>query len=151
MTLPTGLRTALEPLLTAEFVAVLGGASLAMVLVSLVAIPWVLCRLPEGYLVDGPASERRGIAKRVLRNIVGGVIVLFGVLMLVLPGQGLLTIFVGLTLLDFPKKREWIKRVLSRPRLFKVINSMRERFGHPPLRAEPTADRVTPASRRSLQ
>lgn len=151
MALPSGLRTAIDPFLAPELAAVVGGASLALLLVSLVAIPWFLCRLPEGYLVDDPDLERHGVAKRVLRNLVGGVIVLLGVLMLVLPGQGLLTIFVGLTLLDFPKKREWIKRVLTRPRLFKLINSMRERFGHPPLRAEPSPDRASPASQRPLQ
>ncbi len=150
MALPSGLRTALDPFLSPELAAIIGGTSLALLLVSLVAIPWLLCRLPEGYLVDEPA-ERHGLAKRVFRNTLGGVLVLLGVLMLVLPGQGLLTIFVGLTLLDFPKKREWIKRVLSRPSLFKVINSMRERLGHPPLRAEPSPDHDEPASRLPLQ
>jgi UPF0716 family protein affecting phage T7 exclusion len=143
VTLPSELRTALDPFLSPEVAAVIGGGSLVMLVVSLVAIPWLLCRLPEGYLVDEPLSERHGIAKRVLRNVLGGVLVFLGVLMLVLPGQGLLTIFVGLTLLDFPKKREWIKRVLSRPRLLKVINSMRERFGHSPLRVEPELRRVS--------
>lgn len=143
MVLPSGLRTALDPFLSSELAAVIGGGSLVMLVVSLVAIPWLLCRLPEGYLVDGPASERHGLAKRVLRNVLGGVIVLLGVLMLVLPGQGLLTMFVGLTLLDFPKKREWIKRVLTRPSLLKLINSMRERFGHPPLRVEPSPGRAS--------
>lgn len=145
MTLPSWLRTALGPFLSPEFAAIIGGASLVMLVVSLFAMPWLLCRLPEGYLVDAPLSERRGLAKRVLRNVLGGVLVFLGVLMLVLPGQGLLTIFVGLTLLDFPKKREWIKRVLSRPRLLKVINSVRERFGHPPLRVEPELHRVSHA------
>lgn len=136
MALPSGLRTALDPFLSPELGAIIGGASLVMLVVSLIAIPWLLCRLPEGYLVDAPESQRHGWAKRVLRNLAGGMIIVLGLLMLVLPGQGLLTIFVGLTLVDFPKKREWIKRVLTRPRLLKIINSMRERLGHPPLRAD---------------
>ena len=136
MALPSGLRTALDPFLSSELGAIIGGASLVMLLVSLVAIPWLLCRLPEGYLVDAPESERHGWGKRVLRNVAGGVIVVLGLLMLVLPGQGLLTICVGLTLVDFPKKREWVRRVLTRPRLLRIINSMRERFGHPPLRLD---------------
>ena len=140
MALPSGLQTAIDPFLSPEVGAIIGAASLAMLLVSLVAIPWLLCRLPEGYLVDAPESERHGWAKRVLRNVAGGVIVVLGLLMLVLPGQGLLTIFVGLTLVDFPKKREWVRRVLTRPRLLRIVNSMRERFGHPPLRADQRHD-----------
>jgi len=112
-----------------------------MLIVSHVANPWLLCRLPEDYLVDAPKSERHGWAKRVLRNLAGGVLVVLGLLMLVLPGQGLLTIFVGLTLVDFPKKREWVRSVLARPRLLRIINSMRERLGHPPLRADQPGDR----------
>lgn len=146
MALSSEFRTALDPFLSRELAAIIGGVSLVMLIVSLVAIPWLLCRLPEGYLVDAPKSERHGLAKRVFRNVVGGMLVVLGCLMLVLPGQGLLTIFVGLTLLDFPKKREWIKRVLTRPRLFKIVNSMRERFGHPALRADPTRERVSRAS-----
>jgi hypothetical protein len=128
-----------------------GGVSLVMLLVSLVAIPWVVCRLPESYLVEAPELEPHGLVKRMLRNVLGGVLLIAGLLMLVLPGQGLLTIFVGLTLIDFPKKREWIKSVFSRPRLLKVINSIRERFKHPPLRAAPAQGRASDPSKASLQ
>lgn len=149
--MPSGLRTALDPFLSREVAAVIGGASLVMLLVSLIAIPWLLCRLPEGYLVDAEELERHSLAKRVLRNVIGGALVFFGILMLVLPGQGLLTIFVGLTFLDFPKKREWIRRVLTRPSLLKIINSMRERFGHAPLRAEPAPRRASQTGDGPLQ
>jgi hypothetical protein len=39
---------------------------------------------------------------RVSKNILGGLVFLAGVAMLVLPGQGMLTILLGLSLLDFP-------------------------------------------------
>ena len=131
--------------------SVLGGVSLLLLLVSLVAIPWVLCRLPESYLVEAPEPEGLGLAKRMLRNVLGGVLLIVGLLMLVLPGQGLLTMCVGLTLIDFPKKREWIKRVLTRPRLLKLINSIRERFHHPPLQAVSEQGRASAAAKTPLQ
>ena len=131
--------------------SVVGGVSLVMLLVSLFAIPWCLCRLPETYLVEAPELEPHGLAKRALRNFLGSVVLIVGVVMLVLPGQGLLTIFVGLTLIDFPKKREWIKRVLTRPRLLKVINSIRERFHHPPLQAAPEQGRASDPGKTALQ
>ena len=137
--LSSGFQTALDSFFSAEMAGAVGAVSLAMLVVSLVAIPWYLCRLPESYLVEDPKPQPHGLPKRVLRNLAGGVLVVLGVLMLVLPGQGLLTIFVGLTLLDFPKKREWIKRLLMRPRLLKIINSIRERLGHPPLRVQSEA------------
>ena len=59
---------------------------------------------------------------------------MIGVLMLVLPGQGVLTILIGLTLLDFPGKRRFVRRLLMRPRVFRVINRLRRRFGRPPLK-----------------
>jgi len=131
--------------------SVLGGVSLLLLLVSLVAIPWVLCRLPESYLVEAPEPEGLGLAKRMLRNVLGGVLLIVGLLMLVLPGQGLLTMCVGLTLIDFPKKREWIKRVLTRPRLLKLINSIRERFHHPPLQAVSEQGRASDPAKTPLQ
>jgi UPF0716 family protein affecting phage T7 exclusion len=73
--------------------------------------------------------------RRVLRNGVGGILLILGILMLVLPGQGLLTIIVALTMLDFPKKRQLTRRLLSRPTVLKLINSIRHRFQRPPLKA----------------
>ena len=151
MALPSWLRSAFETLSSPTVMGCVGAVSLLMLLVSLVAIPWVLCRLPESYLVEAPELEPHGLAKRVLRNVLGGVLLIAGLLMLVLPGQGLLTICVGLTLIDFPKKREWIKRVFSRPRLLKVINSIRERFHHAPLRAAPEQGRASDAGKTPLQ
>lgn len=133
--MPHPLTSALDTIASPEGAGVLAGASLLMVLVSLVAIPWFLCRLPEDYLLGENEGSRGGWWRRLLRNSVGSVLLVVGVLMLVLPGQGLLTIFVGLTLIDFPQKRRLIRRVLARPRLFKLINSIRERFERPPLRS----------------
>lgn len=135
------LTSTLESYASLEGAGVLVGASLLMLVTSLIAIPWFLCRLPEDYLLGDSAVSRGGWWRRVLRNSVGGVLLVLGLLMLVLPGQGLLTIFVGLTLIDFPKKRRLIRRVLARPRLFKLINSVRGRFEQPPLL--PPGDRVS--------
>ena len=37
-----------------------------------------------------------------IKNLVGVLFVLMGILMLVLPGQGILTLLIGIRLLDFP-------------------------------------------------
>lgn len=56
-------------------------------------------------------SYRR--AKRVVVLVLGGSVVLIGLLLLVLPGPGLLVIFLGLTLLatEFVWARLWLRRL----------------------------------------
>jgi len=108
--------------------------SLGMLVASLVAIPWLICRLPDDYLNPSKPGERHGPMRRVLRNGLGILLLMLGALMLVLPGQGLLTILVGLTLLDFPRKRRLLLRLLTRRRVLRVMNSIRVRFHKRPLR-----------------
>jgi hypothetical protein len=45
------------------------------------------------------------------------------------PGQGILTILLGIMLLDFPGKRDLEYRLVSQPRVFNTINKLRHRFG----------------------
>ena len=52
------------------------------------------------------------------------------------PGQGLLTILLGIMLLDFPGRRKLEVKILSRPQVFKAINKLRHRFGKPPLKLD---------------
>ncbi len=66
---------------------------------------------------------------RGLKNALGVVLVLAGVAMLVLPGQGLLTLAAAMLLLDFPGKRRVERRVLGSPRVLGRVNALRRRFG----------------------
>ncbi len=116
----------------------LGGLSLLMFVGSLIAVPLVLVRLPEDYLrrehklvLQWP--WRISIPFLVLKNGLGVLFVLSGLAMLVLPGQGLLTLFIGMMLLDFPRKRILIRRTLGHRRIFRAINRLRERLGKPRL------------------
>ena len=61
---------------------------------------------------------------------------LAGLAMLVLPGQGLLTILIGLMLLDFPGKRRLERRIVARPAILAMLNRMRARRGRDPLRVD---------------
>jgi hypothetical protein len=71
----------------------------------------------------------------VLKNVVGFVVVLLGILMSIpgVPGQGILTILLGIMLLDFPGKRRLEYKLVSRPRVLQTINQLRRRFDKPPL------------------
>jgi hypothetical protein len=49
------------------------------------------------------------------------------------PGQGLLTILIGVMLLDFPGKRRLERWLLRRRGVLAAINKVRARYGRPPL------------------
>ncbi len=107
---------------------------------SLIVIPWILIRLPPNYFDERyPRTWLRDhhpilrFAGHLLKNAVGVIFILGGLAMLVLPGQGLLTIVIGVSLLDFPGKRALERRLLSRPMVLQAINRLRQRFGRPPL------------------
>jgi len=53
--------------------------------------------------------------------------------MLVLPGQGLLTILFGIALLDFPGKYRLERRIVSYPKVLNSINWIRKKANKKPL------------------
>ena len=72
----------------------------------------------------------------VAKNLLGVVLIVSGIFMLVLPGQGLLTIFVGTVLLNYPGKFKLERWIVTRPRIKRLINRLRRYAGHPPLTFE---------------
>lgn len=72
------------------------------------------------------------------KNILGAMLVGLGVVLSLpgVPGQGLLTILLGIMLLDFPGRDRLEQKLLSRPAIVNTINRLRERFGKPPLKLD---------------
>ena len=114
---------------------------------SLIAIPWILVRLPPHYFDERqpriwlkgrhPVLRCLGIG---LINALGVLFLLAGIAMLVLPGQGMLTMLVGLSLVDFPGKRALERKIISITLVYQTINALRARFGRPPLVIYPHCD-----------
>ena len=108
---------------------------------SLAVVTAVLVRLPATYFRDDDVStstRRHPIINGVtviLKNIAGALLILLGLLLSLpgVPGQGILTILIGVLLLNFPGKRRLERWLVSRPRVLPVINGLRARFGRPPL------------------
>jgi hypothetical protein len=69
----------------------------------------------------------------ILKNLFGAILVLAGLSMLLLPGQGILTILVGLMFLDFPGKFAMERRLVRQRPVITAINWMRRRANRPPL------------------
>ena len=102
----------------------------------------VLVKLPANYFHSSHDREFLVHRHPVLRafgifvkNLLGLVLVGFGVVMSLpgVPGQGVLTILLGIMLLDFPGKRALETRIVSRPRVNAAVNAVRARFDKPPL------------------
>lgn len=119
----------------------LGGVSLLMFVATLVAVPFVIARIPSDYF-SRPRRQRYllrgrypllGLLALILKNLLGLMLLLAGIAMLVLPGQGLLTILISLTLLNFPGKYRLERWVVERPAVFRSINWIRRRWGVPEL------------------
>jgi hypothetical protein len=119
---------------------VASGLSLVLFVGSILALPWLVARLPEDYFAGDDAAPSAVLqrpsavaASRLLRNVVGVALLLAGVVMLVLPGQGLLTIIVALGLIEFRGKRALLRRLVGRPRVLSALNKIRSRADKPPL------------------
>ena len=129
--------------------------SLATFVVSAVALPWLLVQLPADYFEDTssaahpPWPHHRALywAWRLLKNLLGAVLLLAGLVMLVTPGQGILTIMAGLWLLDLPGKRRWEQHLIGLPKVLSSINWIRRKAGHPQLRVPDKKDCLAQVTR----
>src|SRR5947208_16593599 len=121
-------------------IVILFGLSIAGFVGTLVVIPWILVRLPPHYFDERHPriwlAKRHSVLRAVLlgiKNVVGFIFLLAGIAMLVLPGQGILTMLLGLSLFDFPGKRSLERLMVSRPPVLQRINRLREPFTRPPI------------------
>ncbi len=119
----------------------LGLLSLALFVVSLVVFPLVVANLPVDYFIRDkrdPAHQKRRhpvmwALLAVVKNVIGFVLILAGIAMLVLPGQGILTILMGVALANFPGKYALERRLVSRTAVANGLNRIRKMAGRPRL------------------
>ena len=124
--------------------SILIGAALfvASFLINLAIVSFILVKLPADHF----AKSRKGkfmkgyhpalrVAAAIGKNIGGVLLVALGVVLSLpgVPGQGLLTILLGIMLLDFPGKHRLEQKLLSRPSIVNTINGLRDKFGKEPL------------------
>jgi hypothetical protein len=71
----------------------------------------------------------------IAKNALGVILILLGVVLSLpgIPGQGILTILLGLIMLDIPGKRPLECRIVKAPKVLSSINKLREKFGKEPL------------------
>jgi hypothetical protein len=112
---------------------------------SLGLVSFILVKLPADYFCShydrqiwsGRAPALR-IAAAIGKNLLGIILILAGIVMTLpgVPGQGLLTILLGIMLVDFPGKDRLERKLLHRPAVRNSIDKLRARFGKPPLQLD---------------
>jgi hypothetical protein len=138
------LLATVQQYVSTETLVTLTALSVVFFIGSLIAIPFILVRLPTDFFdtrVPRRWMENHHPVLRLfghlVKNVIGAIFLFVGFLMLFLPGQGILTMLIGVTMLDFPGKRKLEARMIGQPAVLNTINNMRQKFGKPPLTIAP--------------
>jgi archaellum biogenesis protein FlaJ (TadC family) len=111
---------------------------------TLIALPILIIRIPEDYFMHEKRKARSNTERlmgfrlfsRALKNTAGLFFILIGIVMLFLPGQGLLSILIGTMLTDFPGKYRLERALIKQQKVMSTINWLRARRHRPPLQVE---------------
>ena len=123
-------------------------AWVVVLIVSAWAVRWFLISIPSDYFTK--PHVRFELWKNLhpvlrwtvllLKNLVGLALALAGIVMLFTPGQGILSVLLGLSLLDIPGKRAVERKIVQRPAILHFINAMRAHAGKDPLTFAPRGE-----------
>lgn len=113
---------------------------MASVLLNVLVIGFVFVKIPPHYFSshyqDDFLPNSSWFTKWsavILKNLAGLVMVIIGIVMLVGPGQGILSILTGLILMDIPGKRPLEARIVRRPAVLAAVNKLRAKYRREPL------------------
>ena len=119
----------------------LGVSSVFIFILSIAGISWFVAQIPDDYFLSTKRQRTKwGQEKPILRllfllvkNIVGIFLIFAGLLMIILPGQGFLTIVTGLLLINYPGKFKLEQKIVAMPSIFKALNWIRKKANKNPL------------------
>lgn len=122
---------------------IIAASSAIMFFASILSLPFLVSLIPADYFqYPDPYKQHHSFRHPVIRvlilsikNIVGWLLIIAGIIMLVLPGQGLLTMIMGVLLINFPGKRKVECRLVSNQRILGSINWLRAKRNKEPLLA----------------
>ena len=130
--------------MNSDLLFLLGSLSIFILIISVFMMVLIISFLPEDYfksenrnLISSVQNSRYPLLKLLVlitKNFFGVLLLLSGVLMLVLPGQGILTIITGLVFIDYPGKYKFERKLLRQKGVINSINWIRSRLSKPPLK-----------------
>jgi len=94
----------------------LGVASVLLFFLSLFILKYIIIKLPHDYFLNNltnlqnSTKARKNLFLRMFKNFSGLLLIISGIILLFMPGQGLLTIALGVCMIDFP----WVQGVKRR-------------------------------------
>lgn len=119
------------------YIPALISVSIVSLLVSFALLPVLVVRMPSHYFV-GKQRRRRWTLPRVflyvVRNAFALLLFLAGVAMLVLPGQGFLSILMAIMVSDIPYKYKIERWLVRKPGVLRSLNWIRKKYQRPPLK-----------------
>ena len=130
--------------MNSDLLFLLGSFSIFILIISVFMMVLIISFLPEDYfksenrnLISSVQNSRYPLLKLLVlitKNFFGVLLLLSGILMLVLPGQGILTIITGLVFMDYPGKYKFERKLLRQKGVINSINWIRSRLSKPSLK-----------------
>lgn len=115
--------------------------SVLLALISLILLPVLIVNMPADYFLAARRRRRNATSVRrwymILRNVLALVLLIAGIIMLFVPGQGLLTVLAAIALSDVPGKYQIERWIVLRPGILRAINWVRKRYRKPPVKRPP--------------
>jgi Putative transmembrane protein (PGPGW) len=134
--------------LAAEYAPWLVAGSLLSLAIGFLLGPWLLLQLPADYFTYRRRHAETAVLRHPLvhlmltgaKNLVGAILVVAGILLFFLPGQGIITLVAGLVVMNYPGKFRLERWLVRRPKVLPALNWLRRRYGREAL-LEPEPDR----------
>lgn len=116
--------------------------SIISFVLSLLLLPVMITKIPVDYFSHHARhrlikDSRHPLIRALVvsaKNLLGAVLLVAGIIMLFIPGQGLLTLFAGLMVMNYPGKFRLESWLIRRPHVLPAINWLRRKYKRPPLR-----------------
>ena len=140
------IETYLLETLGAHFIFLTILLTTAAAIVYFIVISYLITQLDKGYFLRKKQSGEHMIESlhltaknspltylvKMAKIIFGLILLVCGLVMLVLPGQGLLTMLIGLSLLPFPGKQKLEQNILDRKSIRQSLNWIRTKANKEP-------------------
>ena len=120
-----------------QYLVLMGIISFVVFIASLLLTPLLLGKIPQDYFIH--TNQHKVEIKHlghlivvVIRTLIGFVLLIAGIIMLVTPGQGIISILLGLFLMEFPGKRKLELKLINHEPTFKTLNWLRSKVNKSP-------------------
>ena len=112
-----------------------GIVSFIVFILSLLSLPWLVAQIPEDYFLPKKRQPTQWkqlhpiirLLALIGKNLIGYGLIVAGLLMLFLPGQGILTLVMGLLLVDYPGKFRLERKLVKTPAILNSLNWLRRK------------------------